>query len=291
MTARALEMFRRTWAADTPELAMEKAAKHTTADFASFAPIDPRAVATRFGATVTYQPAQRGPNNDLTEHGQLTVVDGRWHVRVPLQMSGERRRFSVAHELGHILLFTAVADHPDLVKQLRSQELFTRVERLCNIGAAHILMPTVPFLAALNEQGTPDRHTVETLASHFHVSLETAARRVTEVAPEWSLVIWEYSTQHRKGPAWRIAKQPQRAGAVFVPDGMSSGRLEPDIVTTAARDGDARAAHVSADIPGVATMEDVRAWHVVSLRKTLVDIGDERPQYERVFVFYKQPNN
>ena len=105
------------------------------------------------------------------------------------------------------------------------------------------------------------------------------------------LVIWEYSTQHRKGPAWRIAKQPQRAGAVFVPDGMSSGRLEPDIVTTAARDGDARAAHVSADIPGVATMEDVRAWHVVSLRKTLVDIGDERPQYERVFVFYKQPNN
>ena len=288
MTANALEVFRRTWTADTPERAMEKAAEHTTADFQSFVPIDPRAVAARFGASVSYQPASRGPDNDFADHGQLTVRDGRWHVRVPLQMSNERRRFSVAHELGHILLFTAVADHPDLVKQLRSQEIFGRVERLCNLGAAHILMPTAPFTDALDALGSPSKDTVESLASRFNVSLETAARRITEVRPEWALVVWEYSTQHRKGPAWRIAKQPQRAGAVFVPDGMSSARLTPDIVTEAALRGEASADTVFADIPGIDRMEDVRAWHIVSLRKALVDVGDERPHRERVFVFYQQ---
>lgn len=266
---------------------MARAAEHTTREFANYPPIDPRAVAARFGATVTHAPGERSESGALSDHGTLTVRDGRWHINVPLQMSGERRRFSVAHEIGHILLFTSVADQPALVRQLRSREIYRRVERLCNSGAAHILMPTAPFTESLAPAGPPTKDLVEMLASKFNVSLEAAARRITEIQPGWHFMMWEHSTTHPKGPAWRTAKQPQRENEPFLPDGMSSSRLVPDVVLDAARKGVASCEEVIADLPSVGRMRSVRAWHVPRVQRELVQVDGRAPQKERVFVFYR----
>lgn len=289
MTPGALDAFCRRWGAESPELAMVAAVEHTTRDFSPYPPVEPRDVAARFGATVAFIPGDRGQERrGLTNHGQLTVRGGRWHIAVPLRMRHERRRFSVAHEIGHILLFDAVADAPELVRQLRSRELYDRIEPLCNLAAAHLLMPEAPFSEALEAAMPPSKESIEMLAAKFNVSLEALARRITEVRPDWFIMFWEYSTTHPKGPAWRTAQQPKREGVPFQPEGMSSARLSPDIVLDAAMAGAAQAEDVLADLPSVGRMNDVRAWLVPRVSRELVEVGDRTEQNERVFVFYRR---
>jgi len=266
---------------------METAAAHAVQDFARFPPIDPVAVAERFGAVVAIRPESLDADNRSSlHHGRLTVKNERWLIETPVRLKAERRRFSVAHEVGHILLFDAVADDPALVQELRSASVWKRIERLCNICAAHLLMPTSTFRAAVDGALPPTQESVESLALQFHVSLEAAARRIPEVHPEWSLIFWQYSTQHRRGPAWRTTVASQAEGREFLPDGLSSSRLAPDVVVQAAADGRASSRTVLADMPGVRRMEDVTAWFVRGSRLELVESDDAR-QRDRVFLFYR----
>ncbi|KQR19142.1 hypothetical protein ASF79_15850 [Agreia sp. Leaf335] len=269
---------------------MANAAAHTTLGFAEYPPVDPATVAMRFGATVIVRPGRRGsPGSALQEHGRLSVRENRWVVEVPVETTAERRRFSIAHEIGHILLFDAAADNPDLVAQLRSPVLWKRVERLCNIGAAHLLMPTAVFTAAVMELLPPDRDNVEMLASRFWVSLPAAARRIAEVQNDWSVIFWEHSLKHPRGPAWRTASSQHQVGPAFLPKGLSSSRLRPDIVEDAAREGYSQAPIVLADLPGLERMNCARAWRVRSSRPELLssDEGLSARQKERVFMFFK----
>lgn len=270
---------------------MAKATAQTTADFTSVLPIDPGALASRFGASVSIMGGGRR-SDQLGAHGELTVKDGRWHIRVPRELQKVRQRFSIAHEIGHILLFTAVAKDPRLIRELRSEVLYPTVERLCDAGAAQLLMPTTVFADAVANFGRPARAMVEDLAARFNVSLEAAARRVTEVLAEWSVMFWEMSTTHPRGAAWRTSKQQQqRPGAPFLPSGLSSSRLTPDIVEEAAASGDASAVNVVASLPGVDRMVNASAWYVPRGRQELVGVDDRwiPRQSERVFLFFQDP--
>lgn len=268
---------------------MERATAKATAIFADYPPIDPIAIARKYGADVATISGNRKHDGSLEDHGRLSVREQRWRIEVPWEISVERRRFSIAHEIGHILLFDAVAQNPQHVQQLRSGELWAKVERLCNIGAAHLLMPSRPFGFAADVLMPPSRKTVAMLASKYQVSLAAAARRIAEVCPDWSVIFWELSTTHPRGAAWRTAKLQHRAGHTFLPAGMSSRRLQPDIVTTAATEGEAFADRVLADLPGVGIMEDARALHIPRARNELVEVegGFPRRQPERVLVFYR----
>lgn len=266
---------------------METAAAHAVHDFARFPPIDPVAVAERFGAVVAIRPEALDVDvRTSVHHGRLTVKNDRWFIETPVRLKAERRRFSIAHEVGHILLFDSVVHDPALVRQLRSAAVWKRVERLCNIGAAHLLMPTTTFRAAVDSALPPTQENVEALALQFRVSLQAAARRIAEVHPDWSLILWQYNTEHRRGPAWRTTVASQTAGQQFLPDGMSSSRLRPDVVEEAAAAGSAASRTVLADMPGVRTMEDVTAWLARGARPELVESDDLR-QRDRVFLFYR----
>lgn len=223
------------------------------------------------------------------DHGSLAVRDSAWHVRVPRELSSERRRFSIAHEIGHILLFSAVADNPAHVRELRSDALHARVERLCNTAAAQILMPTHSFTLALDELGELSRGSIDELARRFWVSREAAMRRVTEVHPDWGIMFWELSRDHPRGVAWRTSKNQNRGTAAFLPPGLSSSRLHPDVVEVAATAGEAFADEVRPDIPGMTAMYHVSAWKVEVRRNELVGLerADPTPDQGRIYVLYK----
>jgi len=91
-----------------------------------------------------------------------------------------RMRYSIAHEIAHTFF-------PDCAEQVRyryaKDELHAvdrRLEMLCNIAAAELLMPAGSFLSLAGEQASV-RHLVG-LAKHFDVSLEALFLRFVRLS-------------------------------------------------------------------------------------------------------------
>jgi hypothetical protein len=103
---------------------------------------------------------------DLPFSGELRPgVDGFMIVHSKYLSPG-RRRFTIAHELGHALLATTGKNYPRWGKE---------VERLCDMLAAEILMPEDAFVRALPPE--IDLSAILELASTFKTSWWAAAIR------------------------------------------------------------------------------------------------------------------
>ena len=114
------------------------------------------------------------------EHG-LTVVVNKDH-------SEERKRFSWAHELGHIFLGQPLQHG---TKYRGRSVSFDSVERACDQLAAEILMPSSQFHRMVADleglKGLPK------VAREFRVSLTSAAIRYSDLVKQPSiLMLWEY---------------------------------------------------------------------------------------------------
>lgn len=97
--------------------------------------------------------------------------------------SSGRRRFSLAHEIAHTFFDNALKTY-----QLRAEGQALpagaeALERLCDEGAAELLMPAGCFSAVLDDPEIGLRaESVTKLATRFRVSLEAAALRMTQLA-------------------------------------------------------------------------------------------------------------
>jgi predicted transcriptional regulator len=83
--------------------------------------------------------------------------------------SEPRRRFTVAHELGHYFLHSAQGEVPLIANRLGSSP----AERECNWFAAALLMPEEEFRNEVKKEGAED----EGLAQQFGVSATAVAIR------------------------------------------------------------------------------------------------------------------
>ncbi|WP_246689404.1 ImmA/IrrE family metallo-endopeptidase [Methylobacterium sp. WL19] len=104
-----------------------------------------------------------------------------------------RRRFTIAHELGHFLMAHHVPDQPgrflckssDLLRvQAKEGDQRQRREVEANRFAALVLMPPHLLRGAMAAFREPDLHHVLTLARDFAVGRETAARAYVQYHPE-----------------------------------------------------------------------------------------------------------
>jgi Zn-dependent peptidase ImmA (M78 family) len=111
--------------------------------------------------------------------GAIVLAEGR---------RAERRRFSIAHELGHFLIpthkprpgeeFRCSIDHLR-IGDLRQHDRRQRIEAEANRFAAHLLMPPARIRSEHNSR-RPDLREVVRLASEFGVSREAMARGYIE---------------------------------------------------------------------------------------------------------------
>jgi hypothetical protein len=109
----------------------------------------------------------------------------------------ERRRFSIAHELGHFLIPTH-KPHPgegfscsidDLrVGDARAHDRWQRIEAEANRFAARLLMPPTRIRAELTSR-QPDLQEIVRLASEFGVSREAMARSYIDAHRETLAVV------------------------------------------------------------------------------------------------------
>jgi hypothetical protein len=105
------------------------------------------------------------------EGGLFKLPDGELVIKLNAQSSFVRRRFTMAHEIGHLLLNTVPA--------FRSTERKdAALERTCDLIAAELLMPTDEACDYIRSLGPPSPEKLKEIASKFVVSLQTAALRV-----------------------------------------------------------------------------------------------------------------
>lgn len=126
--------------------------------------------------------------------GALVIKDGANHILVNNTHHPNRQRFTIAHELGHLVLHAAQADRLFIDTQLRvyrrtgesgaqayhAPESTTtpEEERQANKFAAALLMPRALLLEVLNDGRVVDEHDVSDLARTFGVSEQAMSIRL-----------------------------------------------------------------------------------------------------------------
>lgn len=105
----------------------------------------------------------------------------------------ERRRFTIAHEIGHFLIPThnasaqcAKAD----MSIVKSADARKSKEAEANRFAACLLMPAKLYLADMRKLGAPETEHILRLASRYCVSKEAVARRFTDLSEHSCAVIF-----------------------------------------------------------------------------------------------------
>jgi hypothetical protein len=168
---------------------MKKSAGDVTADIASFVGAHRRdgeplqAMALRLGISrIVEEPLP-------FEGGVFQLSDGGRVIKINATSPRARKRFTLAHEIGHLLL-----GEPGLRSSCGHNDM---LERKCDAIASELLMPTdeaVPFIKNLGE---PSPEKLRAIASHFDVSLQAAAFRVHRDLGLWKCFIgcWQRHPQ------------------------------------------------------------------------------------------------
>jgi IrrE N-terminal-like domain len=131
----------------------------------------------------------------MVEEGRLEQRAGRTTIFLREGTIGARQRFTLAHELGHLVL----ADPEEDLVARRMWSRPDREERFCDEFAAAILLPREWILRNLN--GAPENLRVaRELASRAEASLSASVVRLRE------LLGWERSLLHwrRYEDQWRL---------------------------------------------------------------------------------------
>lgn len=167
----------------------EDLARHllNTLNIESHPPIDVHKVATLMGVA-------RIISHTQIEDGRLERSHKSTLIYVRAGSGFTRRRFTVAHEIGHLLL----AGDEDALRAYRSR-IRTTEERFCDDFAAALLIPS-DWVSSEFGHLPNTLATVRLLATQASVSLAAAAVRLNEIAG-WRHALLQW---RRDGGTWRL---------------------------------------------------------------------------------------
>lgn len=149
------------------------------------APIDPKRVAELIGLSVVEVPHE---NDDLC--GLLLKGDKKAIIGVNALHHNNRKRFTIAHEIGHFLLHkneNTFLDHHenfDMVKFRKNSSPKTQEEREANCFAAALLMPAKLLkknFVSLQEVMSDTQEIIQWLAKKYAVSADSMKWRLVNL--------------------------------------------------------------------------------------------------------------
>lgn len=142
-------------------------------------PYDPFKIANFMGVKIL-------PKHDVSDAILISIPDGKFLIEYNPNHSKSRIRFSIAHELTHLLF-------PDCDKEIRNRDLqknYSRdnwqLEMLCNIGASEFLMPIGSFPDLKKEEITIGNYI--NLRNRYNVSTEALFLRAVKLTKEPCLI-------------------------------------------------------------------------------------------------------
>jgi hypothetical protein len=176
----------------------------------------------------------------MRARGLMTTTSTGFEIRVSDVSGWRRARFTVAHEIAHIVMLQALADDPAAFNALFDDEYLPSIEWLCNWGAQELLIPSEDLLARLLEHGfTPDG--LRALYLRYQVSWDMLLIAIAETLGA-SVTVWSYGVRPDDGDMARVVQTYGDWGrSIWLPRGLSTGSLSSDIVGRALRSGGAGA--------------------------------------------------
>src|ERR1043166_4719378 len=128
---------------------------------------------------------------EIDSDGKLLFRDGAYHVLTRLGQTPTRSNFSIAHEVGHWLIYKVTKRVPDqngVLEERRSDFKSRTEERLCDLVAAKLLMPQVEIERTLRSSPS-EIEAVFPIARHFGVSKQAALIRILECLDRPGLLV------------------------------------------------------------------------------------------------------
>lgn len=153
------------------------------------------------------------PEEHLPVAGELRRDGKGFKVVYSSSLSLERRRFTIAHEMGHAIFEASGPNCPRSGVEL---------ERICDLLATEILMPTNVFLKLLGEK--PSLRKVFELAKTFKTSLSATAIRCAELKGVSVFEVESESVLWSRGVVRRI-EEPLRPTINKVLSGQSADEI------------------------------------------------------------------
>lgn len=184
-------------------------------------PYDLEQIAAVLGATVRYA--------SLGYAGRVNHVTG--EIVVSGRRTNGRTRFSIAHELGH-LVWRQVVDkvvHKGWGTFLSRWQHTTFRERLCDQFAAELLMPASDLKRAAQEASKRGMDLAKYLAKQFGTSITASVIRMIALGEPYIAVWWRYRDLPNKPKQLRIvwSRKPPEARAMFIPIHKSISSSSP----------------------------------------------------------------
>jgi len=138
--------------------------------------------------------------------GGVFDVGGRLIIKINSLSPRARRRFTLAHEIAHLVLESSLS--LKTLKRRSSCAANPELERACDVFAAELLMPSediVPFVSNLGLQ-SPEK--LQVLSRKYEVSLHSAALRVHSDLGLWKrpIGLWKYDSSAEE--LWFVGNRP-----------------------------------------------------------------------------------
>lgn len=140
----------------------------------------------------------------------------------------QRARFSIAHEIGHLIIYRALG--PDVFDRAEiDEESYKEVEELCDFAASHLLLPRAQLMAVTRGAGLTNSG-VRRVCRTFDVSEAAALRAMADLFPQGAILDWRKFRRHaRERYEWRVWKTFRPTDAIadrpWLPAGCTGKHL------------------------------------------------------------------
>jgi len=131
------------------------------------------------------------------EGGLARLPDGELVIKINARSPFVRQRFTLAHEVAHLLLRTEPAFRGNRKGDVH-------LERACDLIAAELLIPTEEATDFVHGLGSPSPENLKAISSRYVVSLQTAAIRVYSGLKLWKCGVGMWTVSPRMKTLWFV---------------------------------------------------------------------------------------
>lgn len=277
----AIRMFCDRWEAENADVAMVHAMGELRRQSGQMVP--PIALEQGILPRINARPVR----TPMSPRGRLQADANGWVIHIPPDAPWATGRFTIAHELSHVLLFDAVSSRRDLIDQLRNDDaLWWPIERLCDRGAAELLLPEADMRQMLGSEFPQTSKEARKLFHRYLVSASAFMRRIRDIGENRSYTTWEYRSYRAKPEAWRITEVDSnlpKQTRTYLPKHLSSrSHLMPDLVEEASRTGFAYAKEAA-----LTTGSQRHTGCMFAFNPSMPDEAEPLPTFEGTVVPYR----